>query len=978
MNKLNDNILNHRILQKLIEMNLISQNEVRRLITEELANKDLLEEAPKGTVSNWLTTKLKKIEDPVEKLKEVEKLLGFLDESLTDNDAFEKAFPKIFSQGEEKIRTYREAIAEKLASWAPDGNPRSISNRLRAAAAGSASPKEKVEVAAAAVAVVAKEENTPVTLDAISTALTIVGGDKAANNKEATKAIVALAQKITGEPVEGTGEEPDQRKAGVSNDPNLFDLNREQIESLKIAYKPFRNDFYGTTTLAKQGEIVREFKQALKAVSEDEDKEAGYERTSDAKVETPPIEEQEDEQVRLKRLPNFKSDVRIFYDNARRSKESLNKFYEYTKGGKKIGNIYKQKLIRLITQLQKSTGRLAKDIDKLIGMPEETITEIMSAEEKYENAQQVERVHTEIVTSFDDLFKMLEDQLKKPREEPTTKEISEELTSLSKDAVDMEIKKIYGLLNQIVGFFPNVQPFAGTVDFEELEEEYRKALEDLDFSVSNLRTLNQDSIAEGTLIDLRERLKLFSEKLEEIFAIKAEVPGASPQPSRTEPLQRDPSPPSPEEKDQEAGALTTRDPDAPTGDQEADEEGDEEVARLEDGTFAPQSTSQLSTWFKNKLFVSGQIKPLINQMKLSENDLEKLAKLISYILLYKQKLEQATNEDKRERILRRFMGIPQDKIASFFTDLKLREKEVFNFFTEKASSKGAEGKIEAEYVSFTQMFKHIQKYLEKNPIDISAIDIGILKTARLTDSGGEEAEKEQATTDPQDDTEEPKSFKTYFTNKKSVDFFQKAKKILNFLLQNDPPKEDAVGQLSGMLQEKEGVESLIYNNKSYSLSDLMRRQEDLTSMFSRLKGKPEVVNTQSIRNELMSKLQGFVDIWKVGLEKYSAPSASDNLGIEEPLNLDQTQQLVRQASTDAIQRVKQSKPDASSEEILGMAPELAMGDDILKALIDSPEKETEIKSSVINRVKQELETNQQGLQQEIKLAVNELLRETNG
>lgn len=974
MNKLNDNILNHRILQKLIEMNLISQNEVRRLITEELANKDLLEEAPKDTVSNWLTTKLRKIEDPVEKLKEVEKLLGFLDESLTDNDAFEKAFPKIFSQGEEKIRTYREAIAEKLASWAPDGNPKSISNRLRAAAAGSASPKEKVEVAAAAVAVVAKEESTPVTLAAISTALTIVGGDRAANNKEATKAIVALAQKITGEPVEGTGEEPDQRKAGVSNDPNLFDLNREQIESLKSAYKPFRNDFYGTTTLAKQGEIVREFKQALKAVSEDEDKEAGYERTSDAKVETPPIEEQEDEQVRLKRLPNFKSDVRIFYDNARRSKESLNKFYEYTKGGKKIGNIYKQKLIRLITQLQKSTGRLAKDIDKLIGMPEEAITEIMSAEEKYENAQQVERVHTEIVTSFDDLFKMLEDQLKKPREEPTTKEISEELTSLSKDAVDMEIKKIYGLLNQIVGFFPNVQPFAGTVDFEELEEEYRKALEDLDFSVSNLRTLNQDSIAEGTLIDLRERLKLFSEKLEEIFAIKAEVPGASPQPSRTEPLQRDPSPPSPEEKGQEAGAITTRDPDAPTGDQEADEEGDEEVARLKDGTFAPQSTSQLSTWFKTKIFKAPMIKAEIKRLFPDGKGVENLAKFIAYVLIYKNQIKQDVQENTYHRtVLKRFMGIPENKIGNFFTDLKRREAPVHDFFVQLANSEK-----ESEKVGLLTLFKRVNGYLDDNPVDVSKIDISRIKRAQLTDTGGEEAEKEQATTDPQDDAEEPKSFKTYFTNKKSVDFFQKAKKILNFLLQNDPPKEDAVGQLSGMLQEKEGVESLIYNNKSYSLSDLMRRQEDLTSMFSRLKGKPEVVNTQNIINKLMSKLQGFVDIWKVGLEKYSAPSASGNLGIEEPLNLDQTQQLVRQASTDAIQRVMKRNPDASNEEILGRASELAMGDDILKALIDSPEKGTEIKSSIINGVKQELETNQQGLEEQIKLAVNELLRETNG
>ena len=36
MNKFSDLILNHRILQKLVEMNLVTQSEVRRLIIEEL------------------------------------------------------------------------------------------------------------------------------------------------------------------------------------------------------------------------------------------------------------------------------------------------------------------------------------------------------------------------------------------------------------------------------------------------------------------------------------------------------------------------------------------------------------------------------------------------------------------------------------------------------------------------------------------------------------------------------------------------------------------------------------------------------------------------------------------------------------------------------------------------------------------------------------------------------------------------------
>ena len=51
-------------------------------------------------------------------------------------------------------------------------------------------------------------------------------------------------------------------------------------------------------------------------------------------------------------------------------------FSDAAKGGKKVSGIYKKRLIRLIEQLQNSTGRLAIDIDKLIGKSQESINEI--------------------------------------------------------------------------------------------------------------------------------------------------------------------------------------------------------------------------------------------------------------------------------------------------------------------------------------------------------------------------------------------------------------------------------------------------------------------------------------------------------------------------------------------------------------------------------------------------------------------------
>jgi len=853
MNNINELVLNHRIILKLIEMNLATKSEIHRLIVEEILEEETQERA---NIRRWFGNKLRAIEGPKEKLEKAEELLGVMEGAIKDEESLlgfmSQNFPRTDVSDAATQKLWQEAISGYLKSLVAGTTKYSL-NTLRAEAVKAAidSAEDVKEIVAITSQAAADEGGTEEDVKNVLSVVSTSDEEYAITRKnDFVDAVSKLTQQITGKP-----QEPAKAKAEPSKDPNLFDLDIEQFQELEAAYKKFRDEFYEKDTLAQQGEIVKQFRQILKVLTAAEEAEAAFARTGGELKE-----QEDDEQVRLKALPNFKSDVRIFYSNARRAKKALKVFSDAAKGGKKVSGIYKKRLIRLIEQLQNSTGRLAIDIDKLIGKSQESINEMMSAEERFDKAQQVEKIHTEIVTSFDDLMMMFKTQAEKDAAEANEPEpVNEKLTNLSKPAVDGEIKKISGLLDQIVGFFPNVKPFAGKVDFDDLNARYLEALEDLDFSVSNLRTLNQDSVAEGTLIDLRERLKLFSERLEEIFGIKAEVPGASPtKPTETEPLEKDPESP-PEIK----RGL------APDVKPPSEEEPEEEVAQLEDGTFAPKNLSQLSNWFTTKLFRSELVKDLIERLGLSGQDLEKLAKLISYILLYKQRLEQELEEDNREVILSRTMGIPKDKIPNFFTDLKRREPELLDFFTEKAKGK------KEEYTRFFQLFRNTQKFLKDNPVDISAIDIGALKRAQLVDKGEPEADTEIEDIDL-------KNFKELWTNNPE---------IVNHIKTGAPD-----GQAYAWAPEK------YFSDFDFSSFDAF--------VESVMKAEPE--QAQEILNVFFDQLENPGDELKQDM--YDA--GSDKTKLDTKIKGGEEEPDADTEIEDEVRKAEEENPDASNEEII--------------------------------------------------------------
>jgi hypothetical protein len=378
------------------------------------------------------------------------------------------------------------------------------------------------------------------------------------------------------EPVEEPGEEPAPQEdpvADADNAPLLFDPDTRNIQKLMVAYQNFVKEFYNKAYLSEQGELIKDFVRELKdQVTGELNRKAAFARAGVGKKPEMNLAEQEEEAspegqenkeqaVFTKRLPNFKADTRTFYDDVVTSQKMLKIFSTAASQGKNIGDTYKKRLIRQITDLQDATGQLAIDIDKLLSeQGEEATIQEQTAAEQLNAAQEVEAAYDKIRELFDSIYQQLEKlraeqqsagpdpapkqaDAEKAKEEPKQAdaekaekepEVVAEFknykykTKISLKDIQSAAKEIIGILDKVSPYFPNVKPFSGKVDFDKLEEEYAKAVSALDFTVSNLRTLNKDTVAKGTLVSLRRKLKTFSEELSRIFDINPKVPDAKP------------------------------------------------------------------------------------------------------------------------------------------------------------------------------------------------------------------------------------------------------------------------------------------------------------------------------------------------------------------------------------------------------------------------------------------------------------------
>lgn len=734
MNNINELVLDHRILQKLIEMELATQSEIRKLIVEELLEEGNWETL-RGRMSEYIGRQLEDIKDIDEKIEKVLEIMSRITKAVQNKEQFtaflQDIMPKFDINDDEKVKEHADLLKRWLENQTK--HKRSKLQRLekeKLAAAKVAievteDPKKKVEMTAIiAAAEGGTREDIANTINALV--------PQAAKDKPVVRAIAQKTTEITGIPLQATPKEPSGApEADISTDPLVFDPDPGDLDTLLDAYVEFRNDFYSDKNpkLYQQGEIARNLMRVIKAVVSKEEEEAAFDRAGQ-------VNEQEEEVRSINLLPNFKSDVRVFYDDLLTSLKMLKKYHDAAASGKILARNYKKRLIAQIEDIQASTGILAKGIDAIMGKGKEELQE-MTAKERFDKMMKVEDIHTKIVTSLDSLMKQLEslqDFYKKvnaevPKEEPK-QELQEKMEKprISNDAARQELMKALELLDSISDLFPNVRPFKGQVDFENLYDEYEVAVRELDFSVSNFRALNKDSVPSVTLISLRRKLRVFSEEVSRIFGINPEVPGASP--ATDDQALGDP-------EDQEAPANDSDGDGLSDSEEEkmgtnplvADTDGDgiPDGQEEREEPFVPNTVAQLTKYLTLKVYRDGTVKTRMREANMYEaRKMALFSKFIAYVLIFRSR--KSLSEDIRQAAT--MIGLKGEDKSKFISLLKQRDEEVYNFINEFTSGKEGE-----ERVPFFRFISGVKEYIDKNPVDVSKIKFSQIKKSQLLLTG---------------------------------------------------------------------------------------------------------------------------------------------------------------------------------------------------------------------------------------------------
>jgi hypothetical protein len=332
--------------------------------------------------------------------------------------------------------------------------------------------------------------------------------------------------------------DPEETEGGT--DPQMYDPDPEKLENLQNAYEEFRDEFYRSKYLVEQGKLVKALLDALRAVHEEEEREAAAIRTK----APPKLEEAEAEQVEAPKdeLANLKADFRAFYENIRDAEDLLGDFKEKAEQGKFNSKQAKEKITSSMTEIQADVIKLHSDLEKIIASPatqeQEKLDEVLigsSPEDRKQKYEQIENAHDEIVKLLNGVLRRLNDtstdspQPESPDKEENPEQMDEaEAAKVTKEEVDGAVKSALKQLEGILGLFPSVKPFEGEVEFDQLDVEYKKARKKLDFDVSNIQTLVKGGpVAEISIRRQMTRLIDFAADIERIFGVKGQVKGSN-------------------------------------------------------------------------------------------------------------------------------------------------------------------------------------------------------------------------------------------------------------------------------------------------------------------------------------------------------------------------------------------------------------------------------------------------------------------
>lgn len=688
MNELNDRILNHRVLRKLIEMNLASQSEVHRLIMEEM-----VEEAQSNELKSALAGVRRDKKNPE----------NFMKKYVKDGKTV-YPYAKLGKLSAEEQKKYKAAVDGYVTAFKAQANPDPKTKQ-----AGE-DQEDKVDAA------IDQETGTPTDNGVGAPDKPEVWDPEAEDSKELLDAFKKYAKSF------------------------YYVVDKEGEFRFAPSGKRARQ------TMKAQSRMVRELRAALRNVLKKEAAEAGEEEGFAGGDEE--LQEQEEGQKPIS-IKNFKSLLETYQFLLGKLDDLLLKWVRSAEKGLTIQRDYKRDLVKLIERVQELAKKIYGLGMKMVkvegpspqneGLLREYVQ--LTQDNIVDVTKEVEEVHKKVV----DVFTRIIGPASKPGANMPYREVRDECVEVDKALAN--ITKYFAELSRFgeksakdVTFDKIKDRYREAVKQLNIPFAIVKRMDEITPGGAGSQTIEQ------TMIEIKD----FSVELEKIFGVDG-IAEETPEPPRPDPSTIGPGQ-APDQAPPEITRGLAQDTDNDgvsdaderqqgTDSNNSDTDGDgindgDDTDADGDGQVDTEINSirMLRRKLRSLVFNKPEIRTLIDQAGLGQRDRNKLSRFLAYFLVFKkeQGLREAIYSEAAQ-----FLGIPKGLAGTFFRTLRNKDPDNAQWFQDTYNNREKQR-------SFVKLLKTLGGDEIFNKFDASKLSWSAVESQ--SDQADEESETEPDTT----------------------------------------------------------------------------------------------------------------------------------------------------------------------------------------------------------------------------------------
>lgn len=296
-----------------------------------------------------------------------------------------------------------------------------------------------------------------------------------------------------------TSEKPVEQPQGDTDNPEVFDPEAEDLETLITTSKALIDEFYDKDFLQEQGILINAVLKQLAKIVEKEEQEKAARRSKKPEQAGQDLQEQDQEPFNEKERTKIQIDLKSFLRLIKKAKAVLKKFDDLRNKGSIASSGYKKDFIKILVQLQGNIKTLVEDL-----------TPYMNLTEAVEKSD-LQKKWDAIEVGYEEATKYLSNIIQAGTE--------------TQENFDMEnnVKGAYGALMSITGYFPSVNPFGAktTSGFDEYENNFNEAVDEVKGTIRDILEVTKGTIGRTATQNAIQGLKTFSGQIQNIFGEEA-------------------------------------------------------------------------------------------------------------------------------------------------------------------------------------------------------------------------------------------------------------------------------------------------------------------------------------------------------------------------------------------------------------------------------------------------------------------------